>query len=330
MPAINQTFPTLLDLVKRVNPDGTETAIVEMLTQRNPLLAEMVWKEGNLPTGHRFGARTALPSIAWRRMNEGVAFTKSKVDQIDETCGQMTALAAVDKQLVKLHGAGGAAFRMSEQRAFLQSFNNTFESAAFYSSIAATPEQIQGLAPRLGSTTGFWGSQILKHDGSASGNDQTSIWLACWGPDTMYGIYPKGSTGGLESTDMGEQLVDDGSGKKFVGYVNEWSWRCGICVQDSRYLVRIANVDTGNLLATGKALIQSMVRATHMVQDLKSGRPVFYVDRSVATFLHLQALDSTTQSTLRVEKIGAEPITTLLGIPIRETDGLLNTEAPIT
>jgi hypothetical protein len=330
MAGVNGTFPSILDVAKTIDPQGKPAAAIEMLAQNNPLLAESVWKEGNLPTGHRYTARTALPSVTWRRMNEGVNFGKAKNDQVDETCGQMAAMGAVDKETLKLYGAGGAAYRLNQQKGFLQAFNNELETGFFYHSIKTNPEKIQGLAPRLDATTNPWGSQILKLDGSASGNDQTSIWLIGWGLDTVFAMYPKGSSAGIEHTDMGEQLVDDGTGKKFVGMVDSWAWKCGLCVEDARYLVRIANVDTGNLTSANLTLIYGMVDATYMVQDLRNARFAFYCNRTVARFLHKQAIAGTTQSTLAIEKIGGEAVTTLLGIPIRRTDALLNTEAPIS
>ena len=62
----------------------------------------------------------------------------------------------------------------------------------------------------------------MKCDSGASGNDQTSIWLICWGPQTAFGIFPKGSQAGIKFKDLGTQLWDDGTGKKFEAYVSSW------------------------------------------------------------------------------------------------------------
>jgi hypothetical protein len=73
MATINDTgLPTLLDQVKRTAPGGAIDRIIEQLTKKNPILEDMVWQEGNLPTGHRFTSRTSLPSVGWRRLNEGM------------------------------------------------------------------------------------------------------------------------------------------------------------------------------------------------------------------------------------------------------------------
>ncbi|HXS30592.1 MAG TPA: hypothetical protein VN755_07140, partial [Steroidobacteraceae bacterium] len=68
---------TLADHAKRTDPSGGISKIVEMLSQSNPLLEDMVWREGNLPTGHRTTVRTGLPTVAWRLINAGVTPSKS-------------------------------------------------------------------------------------------------------------------------------------------------------------------------------------------------------------------------------------------------------------
>lgn len=331
MAAIGTTLPTLHDQVKRRDPNGAIATIIESLTQRNAFLQDSVWTEGNLPTGHRYTNRTALPSISWRKMNEGILASKSQTNQADETCGQLEGLSKIDCKLADLYGNAGA-FRLTENQGFMQAMQNEIETGCFYHSTKSAPEKFMGLSPRLDATTNTGGSQILKHDPSPSGSDQTSMWLVGWGTDTVHMIYPKGSNGGLESHDMGQQLVDDGTGagKVFRAWVSNWNWQVGLAVEDWRYLVRICNIDVSQLSATGSALIQSMIKAVHMIQDRMKVRLVFYCNRTIGTYLHLQALDSVKNSTLSIQNVGGQFITTFLGIPIRESDALLNTESIIS
>jgi hypothetical protein len=331
MTAVNATNLSLLDIVKRTDPNGAIAAIVEQLTARNAALKDAVWKEGNLTTGERVSSRTGLPGIAWRRFNEGVTAGKSRVDQYDETCGMLDGLSEVDVELAKL-GGNEAAFRASEDNAFLQSFNNEVETGLFYHSTKTAPEKFMGLAPRFGSTSQFGGSQIIPFDSTAAGNDTTSMWLVKWGDDSVHFITPKGYPTGLQHKDMGEQIVLDANSKKYRAYVTSWTWKVGLCVRDYRNVVRIANIDTGNgvLAKTGSLLIQAMVQAYHQIFQPGAGKLAFYCNRTIATYLHLQALDSTKNSTLTVERIGGEPVTMFLGIPVRETDAILNTETALS
>ncbi len=331
MATINAGNLTLLDHAKRMDPKGGIAPIVELLTTRNTILPDAVFKEGNLPTGHRVVSRTALPSLGWRRLNEGITAGKSRTDQIDEACGILAGKSVVDRDVARLNG-NEMAFRFSEDRAFLQAFNKEMETGLFYHSTASNPERFNGLTGRLTSTSGTYGAQIIKADATAAGSDQTSMWIVGWGDETVYCMYPKGSPAGLESTDLGliEQEDAAGSGSKFLAYATYWQWKIGLCVQDARYLVRIANVDTSAISATGSTLIQALVRGVNQMQDLTSCRPVIYCNRTVGTYLQLQAMDTTKNSTLTIQNVGGVPVTTFMGIPVKQTDALVNTEAVVS
>lgn len=329
MATVNASNLSLLDYAKRLDPNGAIADVVEMLSQSNAILQDAVFKEGNLPTGHVFTSRTGLPSIGWRRFNEGVAASKSKTDQITESCGMCEGNSVVDVKLANLGGNAGA-FRASEDKSFVAAFNKEMETGMFYHSTKTAPEKFMGLSPRLDATTNAGGSQIIKCDASASGSDQTSMWLVCWGDDSVFGIFPKGSKAGLAAYDYGIQPWKDANNNPYQAFVTNWSWQVGLVVKDWRQLVRIANIDTGNLSGTADTLIPSAVKAYHQIQDPTKGRMAWYCNRTVGTYLHLQALNNTKQSTLSIEDIAGKPVLKLLGYPVRTSDALLNTEAVIS
>lgn len=328
MSLLNTDLPTLADQAKRMDPNGGIARIVEQLSKRNPLLEDAVFLEGNQPTGHIFTSRTALPAVGFRRFNEGVAPSKSRTDQVTESCGMMSAFSVVDCALARLNG-NEAAFRASEDIAFMQAMNNEAETGYFYHSTKTAPEKFMGFSPRMDSTTGPGGSNIIKCEAAAAGNDQASIWLIVWGPETVHGIFPKGSVAGLQHEDMGKQLWDDGSGKKFKAYVTSWDWQLGLCVRDWRYVARIANIDTSSINVATDTIVDAMIDALGAVQDLKSGRPVFYMNRKVATLLRKQAKNATKNSTLSIDQVGGRSILSMDGVPCRQTDALLNSEAVV-
>ncbi|MGH9811532.1 MAG: major capsid protein [Candidatus Acidiferrales bacterium] len=331
MATINATLPTLADITSRMDPNGSIASVVEVLSQDNTILMDAVWKEGNLPTGHVFTSRVALPSGTWRMFNQGVAPSKSRTSQVTEACGMLEAYAKVDCGLAELNG-NGPAFRASENSAFIQGLSNDLETAFIYSSTKTDPEKIMGLAPRLDSTTGSWGGQIIDSQIAASGSDQSSIWFVGWGPETVFGMFPKGMKSGFTEEDLGKQLTRDSGGtNEFTAWVTHYKWNVGLCVKDARYVVRLANIDTSAIAETGKLLLQDMVKSVHQLR--KTGaRLAGYCNKKIGTYLHLQALDSVANATLSIEKdwAGRPGVTHFLGIPMRETDGITNTEAIIT
>lgn len=316
-------LPTLLDKVKRTAPDGTIATIVEVLTQRNPILQHASWQEGNLVTGHVFTSRTALPTVAWRKLNEGASASKSGTDTITETTGMMTGMSVVDVEVAKI-GGNEAAFRASEDLAFVQAFNNEFARALVYESTKANPERMHGIQPRLNQLPGgtaLGASQVIDAAGTGTSH-LTSMYLVCWSPDCVFCIYPKGSVGGLEMQDMGIQLWDDGTGKKFRAYVTQWTWKVGMVFKDYRQVARIANIDTNTLAkATSPSLFDYMLKAYYQINDPNMGTMAWYCNRVIAHWLHAQALNNTANQ-LTIDTLDGKPIVRHLGVPIYVVDAI--------
>jgi hypothetical protein len=334
MTTLSAANPTLLDLAKRMDPDGKAAVIAEMLSQDNEILDDMPFMEGNLPTGHRTTVRTGLPAAAWRKLNQGVPQGKSTTAQIDEATGMLEAFGQIDKDLAELNG-NTAAFRLSENAAFIESINQTMASTLFYGNSVATPESFLGLAPRFDDVPTTAGGAENKDnviDAGGTGTDNTSIYLVGWGPNTITGIYPKGSTVGLLHEDLGLDTVVDANGNKYRAYLDRYQWKCGIALKDWRYVVRIANIDVSDLTAdgaTGAKLIRLMTQALERIHSLNGVRPAFYMNRTVRSILRQQQVEAVKNSTLTVETLFGKRVLMASEVPCRRSDALLNSEARV-
>src|SRR5687767_9418369 len=133
MATLATTHPTLLDVTRRLDPGGKIDTIVEMLTETNEVLEDMVWQEGNLETGHRSTVRTGFPAPTWRKLYGGVQPTKSTTAQVTDSTGMLEAYAEVDKALADLNG-NTASFRLSEDAAHIEGMSQEAAEAIFYSS----------------------------------------------------------------------------------------------------------------------------------------------------------------------------------------------------
>jgi hypothetical protein len=175
-------------------------------------------------------------------------------------------------------------------------------------------------------------AQIIKADATASGSDQASIWLIGWSPDSVFGIFPKGTKAGLESDDLGKQLVRDAAGKEYTAWVTSWKWRLGLCVRDFRYVVRICNIDTSALTpdaATGANLVMSMQDAIAALQDMTSCNPVFYMNRTLFSAFNKQLMGKSSNFLEYVER-GGRRVPHYLGVPITVVDALTNAESVVS
>ena len=327
MATLSSNAATLLDIAKRLDPDGSIADIVELLNQTNEILTDMRWQEGNLPTGHRTVVRTGLPTVAWRLLNNGITPSKSLTAQIDEACGMLEAWGEVDKDLAELNG-NSAAFRLSEAFAFLEAMNQEMAQTLFYGNAGLAPEEFTGLSVRYSSSTAESGQNVIKAGGA--GSDNASIWLIVWGDNTLYGIYPKGSKAGITHEDEGLVTVENATGiagARMRAYRDHWQWKCGIAVRDWRYAVRICNIDISNLTTESSAadLIKYMLRSIHRIPAMGMGTPVFYANRTCREMLDIQAMGKTNLALIAGEEEG-KPKLSLRGVPIRLCDQLLETE----
>jgi len=325
MSTITQTYPSLVEVVRRLNPNGSIATIAEHLAKLNPILDHIPWVEGNLPTGHRVTGRTALPAPTYRKLNEGVDGTMSKTTQYDEVTCMLEAYSKIDVDLCKLNG-NTAEFRASEEKAFVESFNQELVRAFLYESTAANPERMQGLSPRYtSSTTGTNAGYVFK--GTNSGVNCQSVWLISWDPDKVFGIFPKGSQGGLSYQDLGQQLVPDSANKQFLAYVGRWQWKPGLCVRDYRYNVRMQwdPDDTTNFANTATGLMDMMGDSLTTVYQLTPNAR-FYMSRKSFKLMQNQ-LKNKQANYLEWVDAGGKRVAQYLGVPVTILDALVDESA---
>lgn len=322
---------TYAEWAKRNDPGGKVDKVVEILAQTNEILTDAVVLESNSATGHKTTVRTGLPSPTWRLINQGVGNAKSTTAQIIDTMGMCEIYSEVDKTLADLNG-NTPEFRMSEERGFIEGMSQTMASTIFYGNTDVNPEKFQGLAARYAAISGapYANSMV---DALGSGSDNTSMWLVTWSEDTTHMIFPKGQKAGLQVNDKGQVTIlaalSNGDPTQYEGYRTHYKWDAGLTVRDWRYNVRICNIDVSDLAGGSPAnLLNAMIRAVHRLPSMNRGKMVFYCNRTVLTWLDIQATNKT-NVLLNQSEFAGKLVTTFRGIPIRATDAILSTEARV-
>lgn len=337
MAALPTTRLNLADLSKYMDPQGKVQPVTELLIQRNDILMDPLWTPGNLPTGHQYSVRTALPAAQLRDYNEGVLPSKSAVAQQTEGMSIIEAWSEIDEAEADLNGER-AAFRAQEDAAFLQAMEQKFAQLLAYGNTKIDSKEFNGIVPRIPvlthpqfvtCNTGFLGG----------GSVYTSILLAEWGDD-LFGIYPKGSQAGLRNIDHGRHPIQFSDGKRMSALMTQFVWNVGLVARDYRRLVRVGNIKVAELrnrtnsqaINVDTNIIYKMTEAIYRLPH-GSGTKVFYMNRTVHASLAKIALDKS-QSVVTIEKgltQFGKPHSWLsfLGIPIRPLDRLVNTEAEV-
>lgn len=331
MATLGNSFVDLIDIYKQQDGRGQFNPIIEMLMEMNPILEDAVAVECNKGTTHLHTVRTGLPSVTWGRLYQGIPNSKGRTAQVEDTTGFVEGLSTIDKRLLDLSTNEGAV-RLSEAQAFLESMSQEVASKLFYGDTASDPEEFMGLTPRFNDLSASNGNQII--DAGGTGSDNTSIWFVTWGDNQCNLLYPKGTQAGVQREDMGEQRVTDGSGNAYYAKEEKFTWHVGLAVKDWRYVSRIANIDVSNMQAGSVALYNFMRKAYYQLQNRRvaGGKIAIYCNRDV-----LEALDALASNAgasdnfvrLKPMEIEGKEVMTYRGIPIRETDAILNTEARV-
>lgn len=324
---------TLADLAKRQDPNRRiDSQIIEMRSEVNEWIRDAKWMQCNNGDSHKTTIRVTLPPTAWRVINRGVHPGKSVTKQVDEKTGQLAAISQVDNTLLDLSD-DKMAFLLSEERAQTESLDQELSRTFFYGMLSEEPAAFNGLFSRYNDLNGL---NVFNMRGSGATN--TSLALVTWGDMTCHMLYPKGTAAGIKRKFKADETLFDDDNGQYLGAKTFYEWHAGMALRDQRTCARVANIDVSklaDLIAQGaedplsRELVRMMTIAHNSVFRHKgSGRMVWYANQTVFNMLHLMAVDKMNVS-IGIEKFEGVPVTTLLGVPIRMCDQILDTEEPV-
>jgi len=337
MATLGTTYLNLIDQMKKGNNGLNE--IVEALHQLSPFMQDANVMTCNQGTKHKHAIRTGLPSVSWGALYQGIPQSKSQMTEVEDTTGFVEGLSSVDKRLMKLYGEKARLMRQSEGRSFLEAIAQEVESSIWYSDVRVNGKKFHGLAPRYNTL-----ANPCVVGGGGVGSDNTSIWMVTHGDGQVSVITPEGIEAGITQEDMGQQRVLDGSGNPYYVMEEKFEQHLGITVKDWRYSGRIANIDVSNALAGTVDVYGLLTSLFYKLQGRRhyklgadgqptQGRTVIYMNRTMLEVLDKLATNKASADNfirLRPMEIQGQEVLSWRGIPIRETDALLNTEAAIS
>lgn len=338
MATLGSSYLTLADAMKRTEDGKTIAKVIEILSQNNPMLDDIIAVECNQGTKHTHTVRSDLPSVTWGGLYKGIGQSKSRTAQVSDTTGFAEALSTIDTRLLKMSPGNEAQLRMSEAMPFYEAFNQEMASGLFYHDTATSPEKFKGLCARYNTL-----SNVNVIDGGGAGADNTSIWIVCWGENYTSTIYPSGFKAGIEREDKGEQRILDAAGNPFYAKEEEFRWHMGVAVKDWRFNVRIANIDISEVQAGNVDLFALLRKAYWKLPNTVADREgkgaagpkkfAIYCNRDIMEALDAQSSNqgggSDNYTRLKMAEIEGKAVEAYRSMPIRNTDALLNTEAEV-
>lgn len=334
MAVLGNTALTLSDWRKRMAPDGSVDFIIEALMNANPIMDDIPWMMGNLPTGNKTTIRTSMPTPSIRRINRGVNRHKSQTEQVTDTTIILEDRSVVDIELLAL-AQNGEAFRRSEDAAFVAGFSDAVAANIFYGDTEDSGEQFNGISKRYSE----YGDDTYKNKAAyqvvsagTPGTKNTSGFFVGWGTHATTGIYPKGSQLGLQQRDLGENTVTDADGREYQAVTTLFTWKCGLAVGDIRANALVRNIDMstlGSMTAQQKLkLVEQFIRAKNRIRGIQSRdkKVILYVGDELYNFFELYLLDKNNVHVTRQDLMNAAPQLYLSGIPIKKCDAISESE----
>lgn len=344
-------WPTLSDVLSRIDSSGKQMYIAEMLSQAIPLMEDMPYRQGTEIFGHEFAYRTSMPAGNFRQLNQGVGYSKSTTGKARLGMGSLEGYSQVDRMLAEANPDGVEAFRTSEEISFIEGMGQTWEETMWYGNTNQNPAEFIGLSIFYNTLTQATAQNAVNViDGGGVGSDNASLWLVGWGERYAYGAYPRGSKAGLVSEDKADTTpAYDSVGNRYEAYTTWFRQQGNIVVEDWRQVVRIANLDVTNaglagpnaadlFLLMSEAVMKppalgkgiSGISKTDSPNDPSpSVRPIWYANRTVRFWMDAQGMRDR-NVLLSLNDAAGKPQDVFRGLPVHVSDRLLVTESAVS
>lgn len=330
-------FYTLADLARMMAPgDASFLFCAETLARENPIVREVPTLEANQLLTHIGNRQLSLPTVGFRGINQGISTTTHKEQQITEPMALMEAMSQVDVELTRLGPGSPEQVRQRIDAAHMEAMAQKLATTIFYGNLGDDELSFNGLATRFSSLSTYpngdssWYYNVVNAGGS--GGDTTSIYMVEWGPNKAHLIYPKGTQAGLEVKFLGEQLVYDttaANSTKFIAYVTDLKWRCGLFIGDERCVQRLANIEVSGAtnIFNEDDLITLINRLPKRGLDPMTR---IYCNRNIATQMWIRLKDKGNMFYTSSRDAFGKPVLEFGTIPIVVCDAITSAETAAT
>jgi len=321
MATLTVVRPTLIELAQQ-SQNGDIIKVIEALVKKNDIFKDSQWIEANGGTYHKYLRRIYEPVGTFRVINGGTARERSLEREYTEGTCMLESRSEVDVKLVE-KAANPKKFRFNKDIAHVNGLTSTFVTTFLYGNIATDPEQIQGLANRVGLKS--LGTMVK--GASGTGSDTTSIWIIQWGEEKCHFVYPTGGNpGGVSIRDLGELDALDANSNPFRVYGTLFGIDFGFVINDDRCIGRVANIESSG---SSNIFDAKLVNAVLNQMPEEGDGAVIYVNSTLKTQIDNDAMNKTNVAYGSTEIYGSK-VTTFRGHPIRQLENIVITETNIS
>ena len=327
-------FITLGDVAS--NKGHAASDIAEVLSQDNGILNYLPYREANKGKHHETQKRIKLPETYERKANEAIPRGKSLVGTDVFNCAHVETKVEVDKLILQ-----GMSPEDKKKERWIQAMGNIISLAHKQADLIMNGSndtdvsRVGGLFDYYGtvnSSTSAVASQVI--DCGGTGSDNTSMMLVSLGLG-VHGIYPKGSSFGIQSFDDKEIdiIANDlnGNPSSFRGERERFELDHGLVIADYTRNARACNIDVSALSdGSGKDLFEILIALWHKAKFINAGQHAILVNSTIAQWLDLQAYRKVgAGGQLGYMEIDGKEQLVFRRIPILTCDAISNAQARV-
>lgn len=306
---------TLLDLSKLSS--DVPVNVIQTIVDAQPLFDQMRFVPCNNGTTNKTLIVTDYPEGQTRAYNEGVSPEKAGgIQVIDSTC-MVSSYSQIDAKILALNG-NSAEWRANQEKAFQIGLAHKMAERVFNGSIKKDPKSFDGLCVRYNKVDN---ETVFDMGGTSGASDGlVDIWLVNWDTAAVHGIYPQGGVAGFTRIDRGEVDCYDANGKRFRGVVTDFSWDCGIAVENRRHVIRLANIDIAAVKAdasSGLKLVDALIKGVEAFPVSPGSGCAIYMNSVLRTLLR-QQIGNKANVQLGWEEVAGRKVVTWDGIPVHK------------
>lgn len=328
------TLYNLSEVAKITLNNGQFAKMFEVIAEMNPIVDDMPFVPSNDGETYKSTELTGYPTTYYRLLNQGIPTSKDNEKMIRNSFAQLANAYTVDRKLVTGTKETIDAFMARKDMTYTSSLMNSLATTMIYGDSATDTDKFTGIHARLSVPSTDYkqaGYNLIK--GSGTGSTNTSIVGAVWNAeDGAFGFYPEGSQAGLNITRMRDvEIRDSGGTNEYIGHKNFYEMDAGLVVTDWHHIMRACNIETTTLTfdgATGDNLSDLLTRLEIRMSGL-IGRPVFYVNKTIYSFLTRQVKEKV-GGNLGYSEVKGKRVLDWNGIPIKQLTIITNTEATVS
>jgi hypothetical protein len=311
---------TLLDVAKL---DGNDT-IVGLIEESLPVVPELsVFPVRQINgTSYTTVTRTGRPSVSFRSANEGVTATKSSFAQKLIECFILSARVEVDKAIIQAQKSEAASLEMLEAAGVMKQAMIEIAQQIWY----GVSTDAKGF-PGIKAFTPFSGAMTVNSGGSSS-NVQSSVYGVKFGVQDVTLIMGNGQVFSL--TDFRDETIYDAASAPLPGRVADLCGWVGMQIGNVNCVSRLANV--GGPAETGDGVTDAKLQSLLDLHPVGYKPDAWFMSRrsngglQSARTVVINSGPGTAKAAGSIENIAMRPESSH-GIPIFESDAILNTDA---